>query len=185
MQKNTAQATMPIRISALTIRWAPNTTAADVITSDSLPQAKILPLKVIPPIIMDSKIVMLVKVLLSMLYNAAQPTIRLATPPEPLKSATISGMLVISTFCATTAPTMPPIKVAPIIHSQGNMFLLNKVTAIAMNMPNDDRVLPRTAVAGDPSCFRPKMNSAAAATYHRLISSILMPDLLVVQYLSS
>ena len=176
---------MPIRINAFTMRCAPNTTAAEVITSDSLPQAKILPLKVMPPITMDSKIVMLVKVLLSMLYNAAHPTMRLAMPPEPLNRATISGMLVISTFCATTAPMMPPIKVAPIIHSQGNMFLLNRVTAMAMNMPIDDKLLPRTAVAGDPSCLSPNINSAAATTYHRLISSTLMPDLPVDRCLSS
>ncbi len=164
MQNITAQPIMPIRMSALTMRCAPNTTAAEVITSDNLPHARILPLKVMPPITMDSKMVMLVKVLLSMLYNAAQPTMRLATPPEPLNSATISGMLVISTFCATTAPTIPPISVAPIIHSQGRMFLLNSVTAMAMNMPKADKVLPRTAVAGEPNCLSPKINNAAAAT---------------------
>jgi hypothetical protein len=35
---------------------------------------------------------------------------------------------------------------------------------MAMSMPIADRVLPRRAVAAEPSSFRPKMNSAAATT---------------------
>ncbi|GIS19436.1 MAG: hypothetical protein CM15mP120_13520 [Pseudomonadota bacterium] len=89
---------MPIRMPAFTIRCAPKTTAAEVITSDSLPLSEDTAAKghasdndgqqyrdVGEGAVVD-------------IVSAAQPTIRLATPPEPLNKATISGMLVISTF---------------------------------------------------------------------------------------
>ena len=103
------------------------------------------------------------KVVLPVLYSAAQPTSRLATPPEPLNSATISGMAVMATLCAATAPIKAPNAAATRIHWNSRMPLEKSVTTMAMSMPVADSRLPRTAVAGEPSCFRPKTNSAAAA----------------------
>ena len=184
MQNRTEHAISPIKIPALTIRWAPKTTAAEVITSLSLPQAKILPLKVMPPITIDSRIVTSVNVVLPTLYSAAQPTMRLAIPPEPLKRATISGMLVISTFWAAMAPITAPTAAATKINWKERISLLKSVTPMAMTMASEDRMLPRTAVAGEPSCFRPKMNSAAATTYHRLIMTGFMTYLRADWHLS-
>ena len=133
-----------------------------------------LPLKVIPPITMDSKMVTSVNVVLPMLYSAAQPTMRLAIPPEPLNRATISGMLVISTFCAVMAPITAPMTAATRISSNVRISLFSKVTAMAITMAKEESMLPRTAVAGEPNCFRPKINNAAATTYHRLIITVLM-----------
>ena len=90
--------------------------AAEFITSDNLPHARMLPLNVIPPITIDNKIVMSVNVVVSPEYKAAQPTNKLAMPPDPLNKATISGIDVISIFWATTAPMIAPTNAAIAIH---------------------------------------------------------------------
>jgi hypothetical protein len=56
-----------------------------------------LPEKVTPPIRIDSRMVMDREQGGSPPCSAAQPTSRLATPPEPLNSATISGIEVMAT----------------------------------------------------------------------------------------
>ena len=158
---NTPAAKSPTRISALTNRCAPNTTARLPSTSESLPQARMLPDSVTPPISTDSVTVMAVKVELSP-YSAAHPTSRLAAPPVPLKSATISGMEVIATSRAAKAPITAPTSIATAIQCHSRMPFERSVTTTAISMPAAERALPRRAVAGEPSIFRPKTKSAAA-----------------------
>ena len=119
------------------------------------------------------------------LNNAAQPTSKLAMPPEPLKIATISGMLVICTRCAAKAPMIDPATAAKIIQSNDKMFSLKSVTATAINIAAAEYMLPFTALSGDPSFFKPKIKSAAATTYQKFIITRLMIYLPVVIYLSS
>ena len=128
---------------------------------------------------------MLVSNVFPELNNAAQPTNKLAIPPEPLKIATISGMLVICTLCAATAPIIDPATAAIIIQSNDKIFLLKSVTATAISIAAAEYMLPLTALSGDPSFFKPKIKSAAAITYQKFITTRLMICLLVVIYLFS
>ena len=94
--------------------------------------------------------------------SAAQPTRRLAIPPEPLNSATISGIAVMATRREATAPTKVPATAAMAIQWNSTMPFESRVTTMAMNMAPADRPLPVRAVAGEPSIRRPKMNITAA-----------------------
>ena len=83
-------------------------------------------------------------------------------PPDPLKSATISGIAVIATKRAASAPTTAPATAAIAIQCNSTMPLDSRVTTMAISMPAADSALPRRAVAGEPSIFRPNTNSTAA-----------------------
>ena len=61
------------------------------------------------------------------------------------------------------APTKAPAAAATAIQCSSTTPLEASVTTMAINMPEAERALPRRAVAGEPSIFRPKTNSAAAA----------------------
>ena len=99
-------------------RCPAKTNARLAITSASLPQAMTEPDAVTPPIRMDRNATNAVNVATSCWpWSAAQPTSRLAAPPEPLKSATISGMEVMPTRRATTAPITAPTMAPAAIHS--------------------------------------------------------------------
>ena len=69
-----------------------------------------------PPIRMASRIVTAVNVVVPAAKRVAHPTSKLAAPPEPLNSATISGMLVMATRRAEVAPMMVPTTTPTIIH---------------------------------------------------------------------
>jgi hypothetical protein len=79
-----------------------------------------------------------------------------------LNSATISGIEVMATRWAARAPMMEPTMTPTAIHWNSMICWENSVTTTAMNMPSADSRLPRTAVSGEDSSFRPKTNSAAA-----------------------
>ena len=85
-------------------------------------------------------------------------------PPKPLNSATISGIAVICTRRAAAAPIAPPTAKPIRIHWYSTMPWSSRAATIATSMPMDETMFPRLAVAGEPSCFRPKMNRAAEAT---------------------
>ena len=87
-------------------------------TSASLPQAMMEPDAVTPPIRMDRNATNAVKAATSCCpCSAAQPTSRLAAPPEPLKSATSSGMEVMATRRDATTPITAPTMAPAAIHS--------------------------------------------------------------------
>ena len=83
-----------------------------------------LPVSVTPPIKIARATVDAVKVEMPSVprCRVAQPTSKLDAPPEPLKSATISGMLVIATNRAAEAPMMLPRMMPPIMTSKPTMF---------------------------------------------------------------
>ena len=83
-------------------------------------------------------------------------------PPEPLNSATISGMPVMATSRAASAPTTAPATAAMAIQWNSTMPLDSRVTTMAMSMPAAENALPRRAVSGEPSILRPSTNSTAA-----------------------
>ena len=115
---------------------------------------------------MDAKIdsAMVIKVNRVLCVNsAAQPTARLARPPKPLNSATISGIFVMATMRAASTPITVPITTPSAIHSKSTMLRSNNVTTTAINIATAEIRLPRRAVAGDPSIFRPTMKSTAAS----------------------
>ena len=96
-------------------------------------------------------------------YSAAQPTSRLAAPPVPLNSATISGIDVMATSRAARAPM-----IGAGDHRHGDPVPLedalreSSVTTTAISMPAAEIALPRRAVAGEPSIFRPNTKRIAA-----------------------
>ena len=83
-------------------------------------------------------------------------------PPEPLNSATISGIEVMATKRDANAPTNAPAAAAMAIQWNSTMPLDSSVTTMAINMPPDDNALPDRAVAGELNILRPKMNITAA-----------------------
>ncbi len=89
-----------------------------------------------------------------------------AAPPKPLKSATNSGIPVISTLIAMTRPMMEPMTIPAMMSSHSTPpveenCMSTMVVMTATNIPNAPYWFPRGAVRGWPSFFRPKMNSAA------------------------
>jgi len=101
--------------------------------------------------------------------RAAPATRTEARPPNPLSSATICGIAVICTFSASTAPMALPtarpaaMKARP-CRPAATMCRSKSVATMATSMPTAPSRLPRTAVRGWARPFRPKMNSAEAAT---------------------
>jgi len=102
----------------------------------------------------------------SALISSEAATSAEAAPPNPLNNATISGMEVISTRLAITAPTMDPTANPAMISGHPRTppsapCMRTTVMITASSMPIEPSWFPRTAVLGDPRYFRPKMKSAA------------------------
>ena len=93
----------------------------------SLPKAMRLPVNVSPPMRMDRKMVTTVKVETVPECSAAQPTNRLAIPPKPLNMATISGIAVMATRRAASAPITPPVTSPRAIQRKSTMEWSSKV----------------------------------------------------------
>jgi hypothetical protein len=94
--------------------------------------------------------------------HLAHATSAEAAPPTPLKAATISGICVICTRVARSAPMAAPSAIpATIIHG-ARMRPDTSVTTTAISIPVAAIWFPRRAVAGEPSRLRPTMKSAAA-----------------------
>ena len=91
---------------------------------------------------------------------------KVASPPNPLKRATISGIEVIFTFNAISDPTIAP---TPMPAKIKNGFTWTsgskKVIKTAMNIANADSKFPFTAVSSLPSIFIPVINKIDAAIY--------------------
>ena len=88
-----------------------------------------------------------------------------APPPKPLKSATNSGIPVISTLVAIRAPIIAPMARPPTISSQPIIpsdCILTRVTTTARSIPIEPSLFPCGAVLGLDSLFIPMINSAAA-----------------------
>jgi hypothetical protein len=97
--------------------------------------------------------------------NADHPTNNDAAPPRPLNNATISGIEVIATARAATAPMAPPTNIPATIQVKSTMPWSSKAATMATSIPRAENILPRRAVAGEPNIFKPKMKSPDATTY--------------------
>ena len=84
-----------------------------------------------------------------------------APPPKPLNSATISGMLVISTLSAATPPTNPPMTSPAMIQRKSTSPRSSRVVTMAISIARAARAFPRCAVRTRVSPLIPKMNSTA------------------------
>ena len=98
------------------------------------------------------------------LSYSAQPTNKLANPPNPLKRATNSGIPVILTDFAVKIPINAPIRIQRTSHLYPRIFSFSKVTTTATIIPSEENRLPRRAVTADPNIFMPKIKRIAAAT---------------------
>ena len=99
--------------------------------------------------------------LLTRQYSAIATTAD-AKPPEPLNSATISGMPVIGTRLAAIRPISPPTTKPAMMIGQSIPALLTSVVTTAINIPTDATIFPCRAVRGDDSILRPKTKKIAA-----------------------
>jgi len=66
-------------------------------------------------------------------------------PPQPLNSATVSGMAVIGTLCEVMAPSKPPTTVPPMIHSQA-LESIPLVLRKLINTPNTAKAKATAAI---------------------------------------
>jgi hypothetical protein len=82
---------------------------------------------------------------------------KVAKPPNPLNSATISGIEVIFTLRAIKEPIVAPIAI-PINTIKGFITFMN-VTDTAINIANADKKFPLTAVSSFPSILIPEINN--------------------------
>ena len=108
------------------------------------------------------KYLTMVAILMLTRLPTAQPTSNEARPPQPLSSATISGIAVILMSRAQATPTPVPITRPTTIHWKLTIWRSNSVTTTASSMPAEETRLPLRAVDCRPSIFRPKMNRIAA-----------------------
>ncbi len=175
MANTTAEPITASSSAPLTTCWPVNCKARPVIFSDSLPKATSEPVKVTPPISAARKMVMATKApggvdspSLRRWCSSPQPTSRLARPPKPLSSATISGIEVILTLSASGAP-MPapmarPIAIGTRLARKPPWALASSSTvaaAMAASMPRADTALPLRAVWVLPSILRPTTKAMA------------------------
>ena len=84
-----------------------------------------------------------------------------AKPPEPLNSATISGIEVISTRVAAMAPIALPMTRPSRIHWRSNVPISIRVATTAISMASAAMALPRWAERTRVRPFKPKMKSTA------------------------
>ena len=68
---------------------------------------------------------------------------------------TISGIAVIFTFRAATAPMREPRMIPTMIQVHSSTWTSTRVTTMAMSMATEAMRFPFRAVAGEESCFRP------------------------------
>ena len=101
--------------------------------------------------------------------SSATATSAAAPPPTPLKRATICGMAVMRTMRAPTVPISVPITSPTAVISKPACvkWRSGTVAPSAITMPAAAVKLPLRAPLGELSCFRPRMNSAAAKRYAR------------------
>jgi len=148
--------------------WPGSRTGAELIVPESFPQAITLPVVVRPPIRTEATTVVrentasVASPATALPCTADHPTRRDAAPPDPLKSATISGIAVIWTRRAATAPMSDPRATPPTIHSKVRISREKRVAATATAIPKALRRLPRGADSGRPSIFRPRTKQTAA-----------------------
>ena len=74
-------------------------------------------------------------------------------PPKPLNNATISGIDVIFTRKAKTAPIEPPTNIA--LNISKGLITSIRVTKIANNIPKEETIFPLAADDSLESIFNP------------------------------
>ena len=114
--------------------------------------AMTLPLKVIPPISTVIKDKIIIKLIAERLLNSDQAKKKEDKPPNPLNSATISGIEVIYTFKAKAEPIKAPSSTA---ESTSTGFTISMtVTSTAKSIPMELTTLPLAAVLSFESIFK-------------------------------
>jgi hypothetical protein len=86
-----------------------------------------------------------------------------AMPTSECMKATSSGIAVICTLRATTAPIKPPSAMPPMMTTQ--LWVSVSVTATAMAMPIMPNRLPRREVSGDDRPFNARIKKTDAMRY--------------------
>ena len=173
-KNHSPQPTMAIAIARFTMCWPPNTIGAPLMRPDNLKNAITEPENVIAPTNVPMKSSSLLPAgidspaALTMpkargLLTAAIAINTAARPTSECMKATSSGMAVICTLRATTAPMAPPSAMPPIIITQ---FLVSvSVTDTAIAMPIMPNRLPRREVSGDDRPFNARMKKTEATRY--------------------
>ena len=136
---------------------------AILIFSESFPYAIKLPVNVIPPIARVSITNAAWNKLSGPLLNSDQAIKKVAKPPNPLNSATISGIDVILTLSAIKEPMMAP-KNMPLNKTSGFIIPMH-VIPTAINIATAERKLPLTAVDSLPSIFIPVIKRTEEIIY--------------------
>jgi hypothetical protein len=123
-----------------------------VIQPLSLPLAMMLPEKVTVPMRIESAMVTAVTAPnpytspLAYWASSAPDTSAEASPPNPLNTATSSGMAVISTVRASATPISPPRASPPRIRGHDRISCRKRVATTATSMPREASALPVRAV---------------------------------------
>ena len=91
-----------------------------------------------------------------------------------MKTATNSGIAVISTVRASTTPMSPPSASPLRIMGQDRISCRNSVATTATSMPSDASALPVRAVTGDCMRLSPKIKSTAEAKYARSMIAVFI-----------
>ncbi len=90
------------------------------------------------------------------------PTSTAARPTKLCKMATSSGIDVMATRAAASAPSAAPMAKGANAHPTSTCLAMTKVTAMASTMPMMPKRLPRRAVCWLDSPLRLRMNRMAA-----------------------
>ena len=163
-------------MARLTKCWPGNTTGAPLMRPDSLPNAITDPEKVIAPMNVPRKSSSLLPVGITAgnpnetgLLTAATAISTAARPTSEWNAATSSGICVICTRFAMTAPIAPPTAMPTRIIPTFLVFEYTSasVTTTAIAMPMMPNRLPRRAVDGWDSPFSAKMKEIEATRYQR------------------
>ncbi len=99
------------------------------------------------------------------LFTAAMAISTAAMPTSECIAATSSGICVICTRRATSAPIEPPISMAIRMRSTRPRATTASVVSTAIVMPAMPNQLPRRAVSGCDSPFSARMKQTEAARY--------------------
>ena len=84
-------------------------------------------------------------------------------PDELREAARVDGANEFQVYRRIILPMLQPITLSAMITLPTPGPIIAAI-AMASSMPEEEIMLPRRAVAGEPSCFRPKMNRAAETT---------------------
>jgi hypothetical protein len=97
--------------------------------------------------------------------SSSEATMTPASPPSPLKTATICGMAVIATRWAATTPIAAPTAIAAKIGRRLSGLSTRKTTTRATAAPAAPIQLPSRARRGEASAFSATMKQTAPSRY--------------------